>query len=110
MAKFVVYTLCCDSLFIVASIIYVFCVWSLLCNAVRSILSYFLPYSRRGKESWLLYFYRFLAQCGGLFVTAPWVGLRSVIVVFPGHTHLPFDLTLSRRGDYQSIGSFSPRV
>ena len=25
-----------------------------------------------------------------LFLTAPWVGLRCVIVVFPDHTHLLF--------------------
>ena len=25
-----------------------------------------------------------------LFLMVPWVGLRFVIVAFPGHTHLPF--------------------
>ena len=25
-----------------------------------------------------------------LFLTVPWVGLKCVIVVFPGHTHLVF--------------------
>ena len=25
-----------------------------------------------------------------LFLTVPWVGLQSVIVAFPGHTHLLF--------------------
>ena len=26
-----------------------------------------------------------------LFLTVPWVGLQCAIVVFPDHTHLPFD-------------------
>ena len=30
-----------------------------------------------------------------LFLTMPWVGLQSMIVAFPGHTHLRFgDLSL----------------
>ena len=28
-----------------------------------------------------------------LFITVPWVGLQYVIVVFPGHTHLPLIAT-----------------
>ena len=28
-----------------------------------------------------------------LFLTVPWVGLQCVIVVFPDHTHLLFDVT-----------------
>ena len=38
-----------------------------------------------------------------LFLTVPWVGLQWVIVVFPDHTHLPFD-TVS----YQHCVSYWP--
>ena len=46
----------------------------------------------RGKVSWLLYFKSiFLLLCGclgpGLCLVVPYVGLWSVIVAFPGHTH-----------------------
>ena len=30
-----------------------------------------------------------------LFLTVPWVGLQCLIVVFPGHTHLPFHVLSS---------------
>ena len=30
-----------------------------------------------------------------LFLTVPWVGLQCVIVVFPDHTHLHFDIVIS---------------
>ena len=31
-----------------------------------------------------------------LFLTVPWVGLHCVIVVFPDHTHLLFDVKIQR--------------
>ena len=34
----------------------------------------------------MYYYYK----CRWLFLTVPWVGLQSVIVVFPDHTHLIF--------------------
>ena len=42
-------------------------------------------------EAWLLYFDFLLScDCLCLFLTVPSVGLQSVIVAFPGHTHLLF--------------------
>ena len=50
-----------------------------------------LQQSRCGRESWLA------ASCChvvisilSLFLIVPWVGLKCVIVTFPGNTHLPF--------------------
>ena len=41
------------------------------------------------RESWLLYFNSVVAVCFlSLFLKGPWFGLQSVIMAFPGHTHL----------------------
>ena len=75
--------------------------WSVVCDCGIS-WSYSLVFCNhlvRGKESWLLYFKSiFLLLYGclgpGLCLVAPYVGLWSVIVAFPGHTHLLFILFL----------------
>ena len=33
--------------------------------------------------------------CGSSFLQVPWVGLQYVIVVFPDHTHLLLDLSIT---------------
>ena len=70
-----------------------FCDRSLFCNAILSVLSTcsFAIISLRPKELvalncvladvWLLVFCASSSQCRG-----PWVGLRTEIVAFPGHT------------------------
>ena len=55
----------------------------------------FCNYLAEEKRAGCFIFIVFLLSCGGLFLTALWVGLSSVIVAFPGHTYLPFDRTLS---------------
>ena len=34
--------------------------------------------------------YRCILTINVMWLTVPWVGLQCVIVVFPDHTHLPF--------------------
>ena len=53
----------------------------------------------RGRESWLLRYYCFAyVSCIvtinvlWLFLTVPWVSPEHVIVVFPDHTHLLFNI------------------
>ena len=43
-----------------------------------------------GKESWFNFVVALFVLC--LFLTVSKVGLRSVIVAFPGHTHWHFNL------------------
>ena len=72
------------------------CVWgggdnvgSLLFGVVLCVFSTLAIILLRKRESWLLSFNCVVAVCVlGLFLTMPWVGLLSVIVAFPGHTHL----------------------
>ena len=57
----------------------------------------FLVYqsSCRGRESWLFYFNCVVAVCVlCLFHMVPLVGLQSVVVSFPGHTHLLFSQSM----------------
>ena len=63
--------------------------WKVLLNAK---FQYFNP-----KNSWLLSCCRVAVSVLCLFLTVPWVGLWSVIVVFLGHTHLltPWSLLTS---------------
>ena len=48
----------------------------------------------------LLLYFRYLVTVNvlWLFLTVSWVGLRSVIVIFPYHTHLLFDSVVIRIG------------
>ena len=68
-----------------------FCVLSLFCYAVLSILSSFAITLLRNIELFALLelFSRWLVAVSVLFpfLTVPWVGLQCVIVVFYDHTH-----------------------
>ena len=48
----------------------------------------------------LLLSYRCIATINVLwfFLAVPWVGLQYVVVVFPGHTHLRFPITMYHQG------------
>ena len=64
----------------------VFCVWSLLCNAVFGVLFSFTIISLRMSELVTLLYVAFSALCNLRMV--PWVSLRSMVSSFPGHCHL----------------------
>ena len=69
----------------------------LFCNAllcVHSSLAILLKRKRK-LNAWLLSCYSCIVtiKVQWLFLTVPRVGLQCVIVVFPDHTHLLFDLT-----------------
>ena len=64
------------------------CEWSLFCYALLSGVS-FLQSSGRGRKNWLLYFKCLLAvEWLWCAVSLP----HGVIVVFPGHTLLLFEV------------------
>ena len=69
---------------------------SLFCCAILFVLSSFSIVLRE-LVAWLLLSYECLVTVNvlRLFFTVPWVGLRYVIVVFPGHTHLLFSVLSS---------------
>ena len=77
---------------------------SLFCYALLCVHSSFAIILKRNRSlvALLLLSYRCIVTINvlWLFLTVPWVGLRSVIVVLPDHTHLPFGsrlgLTFSR--------------
>ena len=68
--------------------LFYFCIWSLFCCAVLSVISSFAIISLGRREKWLL---KNCFLCHGtvsamcLFLAVQWVGLQCVIVVFPGH-------------------------
>ena len=69
--------------------LFLFC-YALLC--VHS--SFAIIFKRKGKlVALLLLSYRCIVYVNALwlFLTVPWVGLQCEIVVFPDHTHLPYD-------------------
>ena len=66
--------------------LWAFCVGSLFCYVVLSVLSSF-AIILIGRESWLLYFVFLNVSVLWLSLTMLWVGLRCVVVVFPDHTH-----------------------
>ena len=64
------------------------CVGSLFCGYALGALSSLPIILLRERERCLLYFNCVVAVCVlCVFLMVPWVGLQSVIVVFPGHTH-----------------------
>ena len=69
---------------------------SLLCYALLCVHSSFAIILKRKRKlvALLLLSYRCFVTIYvlWLFLTVPWVGLQYVIVVFPDHTHLLFDL------------------
>ena len=76
-------------MFIVAPI-YGFLCLILFCYTGLSVLS---SYAILLRESWLLYVNDLLAviwfKVLWFFLAMPWAGLQCVIVVLPGHAHLP---------------------
>ena len=74
-----------------------FCVCSMFCCALFCVLSSFAIISIRKRE--LVVLLCLFSLClvivvvQWLFLTVPWVGLQCVIVVFPDHTHLLFNVT-----------------
>ena len=68
---------------------------SLLWYTLRNVLSSFLVILTRKREIVALLLLSFgclvTVNVLWLFLTVPWVGLQFVIVVFPDHTHLPFE-------------------
>ena len=69
---------------------------SLFCYALLCVHSSFAIILKRKRKlvALLLLSYRCIVTINvlWLFLTVPWVGLPYVIVVFPDHTHLLFDL------------------
>ena len=64
------------------------CEWSLFCYAILSVLS-FLQSLGQEKKGWVLYFTCPLnVEWLGVSVSLP----HGVIVAFPGHTHLLFEV------------------
>ena len=67
---------------------------SLFCYALLCVHSSFgiILKKKRKLVVLLLLSYRCIITINVLrhFFTVPWVGLQCVLVVFPGHTHLPF--------------------
>ena len=58
---------------------------------VLVVLSKFAIILLKKRANWLIYFNCVVAvSVPCFFLTIPWVGLQSVIVIFPGHTHLYF--------------------
>ena len=75
---------------------------SLLCYALLCVHSCFaiILKRKRGLLALLLLSYKCIVTINvlWLFLTVPWVGLQCVIVVFPYHTHLLFNVeSLSTR-------------
>ena len=68
--------------------------WSLFWYSLLCVFSSFASILMRKRElvTLLLLSYRCLITVNvvWLILTVPWVVLQCVIVVFPGHTHLPF--------------------
>ena len=68
----------------------------LYCYALLCVHSSFAIILRRKRKlvALLFLFYRCIVTINvlWLFFTVPWVGLQCVIVVFPDHTHLLFEL------------------
>ena len=68
----------------------------LFCYALLCVHSSFAIILKRKRKlvALLLLFYRCIVTINvlWLFLTVPWVGLQSVIVVFPDNTHLPFEI------------------
>ena len=66
----------------------------LFCHALLCLHSSFAIILKRKKKlvALLLLSYRCIVTINALwlFLTAPWVGLQCVIVVFPDHSHLLF--------------------
>ena len=71
---------------------------SLFCYALLCVHSSFAIILKRKRKlvALLLLSYRCIVTIKGLwlFLTVPWVGLQYVIVVFPDHTHLLFDVII----------------
>ena len=68
-----------------------FCLWSLFCYVKQNVLSSFAIILLRNRG---LYCNCLTVSVLWLFLTVPWVGLRCVMVVFPGQAYLL--LALSR--------------
>ena len=63
---------------------WVFCAWSLFCNAILSVLSSFAIYISEEERAGCTCC-RVVVVVLCLFLT--WVGLKSVTLAFPRHTH-----------------------
>ena len=70
--------------------------WSLVCYALFYVISSLHSFltGKRELGSLLLLSFRCLVTVNvlWLFLMVPWVGLQFVIVVFPDHTHLLFEV------------------
>ena len=88
--------------------------WSMFCDAVFIVLSSFEINSLRKRE--LVALLELCSCCGVavsvlcLFLTVPWNDLWSVIVAFPGHTHLLFEPSNNNCIHLESINSFMPQL
>ena len=80
---------------------------SLFWYALLCVLSSFAVILKRKRKlvALLLLSYRCIVTINTmwLFLTAPWVGLQYVIVVFPDHTHLLFNACASREGSGEPV-------
>ena len=67
---------------------------SLFCYALLCVFSSFAIILKRKRETVTLFLLSYgrlvTTNVPWLFLMVPWVGLQSVIVVFPDHTHLFF--------------------
>ena len=86
---------------------------SLFCYALLCVHSSFAIILKRKRER--ADFCLLLLSCGclfavyvlSLFLAVPWVGMQRVIVIFPHHTHLRFDLLLIPKKCFSWCVSFA---
>ena len=80
---------------------------SLFCCALLCVHSHFAIILMRKRKlvALLLLSYRCIVTLDVLllFLSVPWVGLRSVIVVFPDHTHLLIFIFIRARSAHESL-------
>ena len=65
-----------------------FCVLSMFCGLVPSIFLFGNHLAEEEVAGCFYFVLWLLVVCTCLFLMVPWVGLHSVIVACPGHTHL----------------------
>ena len=70
---------------------YLWVFYLVFCNAELTVLSSFAIISLRMRELVALFVFLLSFDYKCLFLAVPWVGLWSMIVAFPGHTHLLFE-------------------
>ena len=68
------------------------CLGPLLCGVVIGVLSSLTIILLKKRERYIFVLIKKAVCVLCLFLVVPWVGLKSVVVTFPGHTNLFFNL------------------